>query len=261
MVKKVSQKEVNQLLETLNERLGDLLPYKLGLMDPKTLVLARKNARFMKPETFKTLTENIRRDKNLSSIPFCFRDRDGKFIVLSGNHRVQAAIKAGIKQILILYSSDMTHDQQIGLQLSHNALEGEDDLKILKELWDSIESIDFKAYAGLDSELLEELDKIKFDGFSEERLDYKTVSFLFLPEEIERARDIFEQINGLFGKEDLYIFSLKQWQRFFDIMAEIKTSANIKNSATAFVYLLDMAETVLVETRPSGGGCPDDHSG
>ena len=71
MAEKISQKSINGLLEPLNERLKGVMPYQLALVDPKKLILAKKNARFMKPETFKALTSNIKRDKNLSSVPFC----------------------------------------------------------------------------------------------------------------------------------------------------------------------------------------------
>lgn len=264
MAKEISQEKIDanisKVLDELNERLGSM-PYNLALVDPKALKLARKNARYMKSETFKNLVENIRQDGNLSSVPFCYRDGKGVFHVLSGNHRVQAAIQAEIDNVLIFYRSDLTGDKQTAIQLSHNAIEGEDDLSILKELWESIEDLDLKIYAGLDSDLIESLDKIQFQGFSEQRIDYKSVSFLFLPEEIEKAQEVFDKIHVLFGKEDLYIFSLKKWAKFFELISEIKATCNIKNSAAAFIYLLDLAETKIQEMRPPEGGDLGDHPG
>lgn len=261
MGKKIQQGEINDLFIKLNKKITKTMPYKIDLVNPKDLHIAKKNARFMKPETFNALVQNIKRDGNLSSIPFCFMDEKGAQHVLSGNHRVQAAVQAGINQILIFYATDLTKSEQIAIQLSHNAIEGQDDLAILKELWESINELDLKIYAGLDSDTLNELEKISFEGFSEERIDYKSVSFLFLPEEIERAKEVFDKINFLFGKEDVYIFSLKNWKRFFDLICEIKTNCNVKNSATAFMYLIDLAENKIKEMRPPVGGNPDDQSG
>lgn len=152
--------------------------------------------------------------------------------------------------ILILYRDDMGDDERTAVQLIHNAIEGEDDLEILKALWESIESLDWKIYAGLDSMTLGEMDKIEFEAISEQRIEYKSVSFLFLPEEVERAIRVFEEIHVLFRNEDLYIFSLKEWEKFFSLVSEIKTACNIKNSAAAFVYLLDLAESRMNEMRP-----------
>lgn len=236
--------QIDAAVENLNAGLSGM-PYKVAIVDPAALQLARKNARFMKSETFKTLVSNIKRDGNLSSVPFCFRDSAGAYHVLSGNHRVQAAIQAGIDRIMILYREDMKDDERISIQLSHNAIEGEDDLAILKELWDSISDIDLKLYAGLDSITLEKLDKIEFQAISEARLDYRSVSFLFLPEELERAREIFDRIHVIFGKEDVYLFSMQKWEQFFGVISQIKSRCNLKNSAAAFTVLLDLAESKL----------------
>jgi hypothetical protein len=248
MVEEVPQ-EMSETVERLNEQLGSM-PYRLAIVNPRELQLAKKNARFMKSETFKSLVANIKRDGNLSSVPFCFRDKEGRYHVLSGNHRVQAAIQADVEKILIFYREDLDHDERVSIQLSHNAIEGEDDLAILKELWDSIADLDLKLYAGLDSITLEKLDKVEFQAISEARLDYRSVSFLFLPEEVERAEEIFERIHVLFGKEDLYVFSMEKWEQFFAVISEIKTRCNLKNSAAAFAYLLDLAEEKLAETKP-----------
>lgn len=261
MAKKVSAKKIEDqlsgVLDKLNSHLRDM-PYRLDLVDPKNLILMKKNARYMKLETFSRLTQNIKNDGNLSSVPFCYKDKKGRYHVLSGNHRVQAALEAGVERVLILYSSGLDKDKQTAIQLSHNAIEGNDDFAILKDLWDSITDIDQKIYAGLDSEVLEELEKIKFEGFSEQRLDYKSASFLFLPEELEKAHEVFEKIHILYKKEKVYVVSLKAWEKFFDLIANIKTSCEIKNSATAFSYLLDLAKERMDEMRPPDGGYSGD---
>jgi len=254
MAKRISQKgkidpALPDLLASLNKQLGSM-PYRLAMVNPAECKLAKKNARFMKSETFKSLVANIKKDGNLSSIPFCYKDVEGTFHVLSGNHRIQAAVQADIEQVLIFYRSDLTQSEQIAIQLSHNAIEGQDDLMILKELWESIEDLDFKIYAGIDSDMVKQLDKIQFSGFSEQCLDYKSVSFLFLPEEIDRALAIFDKIESLYKNDDVFIFSRSQWEKFFDVISTIKTACNIKNSAAAFTYLLQLAEAGINDLRP-----------
>ena len=131
--------EIREVLSLLNEKLAGLFPYRLEMVTPGELKLLEKNARYMKAEQFQSLVENIKKDGNLSSLPLCYREKDGKLRVLSGNHRVQAGRQAGVEQILVMVVGDeKDSDARLAIQLSHNAIAGQDDLVILKELWESI---------------------------------------------------------------------------------------------------------------------------
>jgi ParB-like nuclease domain len=59
------------------------------------LQLLEKNARYLKGPLFNRLVENIKADGCLTSFPLVARQGDA-LTVISGNHRVSAAIKAGI---------------------------------------------------------------------------------------------------------------------------------------------------------------------
>ena len=64
-------------------------------IDPRELKLLKMNARFMRHEEFQRLVANVKKDGQLTSAPFAALDpADGKYEVLSGNHRVQAAVSA-----------------------------------------------------------------------------------------------------------------------------------------------------------------------
>jgi hypothetical protein len=116
----------------------------------------------MRKETFSRLVENVQNDDALTQIPFVVRNpATGRWQVLLGNHRVMAAVEAGLDAIPVLVTDDaLTHDQKRGIQLSHNALVGEDDPAVLKQIYESIDQIDWKQYAGLDDKMLELLAKI-----------------------------------------------------------------------------------------------------
>lgn len=145
----------NDTLSRISKALyGDALT--LAVMDPKDISLLKKNARILKKDVFQQLTANIGRDKRLSSVPLCHRLSDGRVEVLSGNHRVQASVEAGIERILVMIiEEDLTRSQAVAIQLSHNALVGEDDPALLAELWAEIEDIAAKTYAGLSSDVVE----------------------------------------------------------------------------------------------------------
>jgi hypothetical protein len=182
--------KIQATVKTLNKRLHETsaTPYVLDVAEPGTLKLLDKNARYMSHEMFENLVANIKRDGGLSSLPLCYREPDGTLLVLSGNHRVQAATQAGIEQILVMViDRELTREEQVAIQLSHNAIDGKDDPLLLKQLWDEIKQIDLKLYAGLDSETIKELEKIQFVSISEARLEYKEIKLLFLPEGPRRA--------------------------------------------------------------------------
>src|SRR3990167_530048 len=74
---------------------------KIIRIDPRKLKLLEVNARFMRHEVFMQLTENIKKDRALTSVPFCaiyqyfnaggviptYEDGTLIYEVLSGNHR------------------------------------------------------------------------------------------------------------------------------------------------------------------------------
>jgi hypothetical protein len=110
----------------------------------------------------------------LTSTPLVWNDRDtGRLGVLSGNHRTLAAIEAGLPQIWWTQIDEpLPRQRQIALQLSRNAIAGQDDPAILKELYDELESVEWRQCTGLDDkapDLLEKVDVASL-GESEPRL-------------------------------------------------------------------------------------------
>jgi len=94
--------ELNHHCAKINGHLKDR-PYKLCFVEKKELVFLEKNARFMTNIVFTNLVNNIKRDKQLASVPLLYKRPDGMYIVLSGNHRLQAAIAAGEVIFMALY--------------------------------------------------------------------------------------------------------------------------------------------------------------
>ena len=124
----------------------DIVIERRKLSDLRAL---EKNAHYLEKNEFDTLVANIKRDGCLTSLPVIY-DHDVPGEILSGNHLVKAALKAGIVEAdIIVIKSALSQDQKPGVILSHNSIKGKDDPNVLKELYDSIISLDFKAYSGL----------------------------------------------------------------------------------------------------------------
>jgi hypothetical protein len=89
--------------QALNQKLETTINY-LALDQIKHLT---KNARYMTGDQLKRLVDNLKRDGELTSYPLVYRpdkklnpdfyeQSEGELIILSGNHRVEAAREAGI---------------------------------------------------------------------------------------------------------------------------------------------------------------------
>lgn len=243
--------EHSETLQRLSKALyGDSM--SIAVVDPKTLVLLTKNARVLKKDTFQQLTKNISNDKRLSSVPLCWRRADGKLEVLSGNHRVQAAMEAGLAHVLIMViEEDLSKAQQIAIQLSHNALVGDDDPTILAELWAAIDDIESKLYAGLSTDEVERLEKIELVGFSTPQVCTRTLTFAFVDSEAERFNAVLEQLEALPAKE-MHLADLRQFNRFFDLLEGVKKSFDVRNSSLAMLKLMAIVEAALPERTVSG---------
>ena len=150
---------INSKLAEVNRLIA---PYQLAWVNPaEDCELLEHNARYMTKEQLGRLTENVKGDGFLSQLPFCIRLESGKYKVISGNHRVKSAIKAGLTRILVLFGTPDVFDEQrqVAIQLSHNAISGQDDISILQELYASLKDLGLKAYTGIDA-FIENVDAV-----------------------------------------------------------------------------------------------------
>jgi hypothetical protein len=200
--------------------------------------LLEKNARFMRNETFRRLVENVKADGHLSQIPFCVR-RGERFLCLSGNHRVMAARAAGLDATPIIYATEeLTREQELGIQLSHNAIAGEDDPQLLKELFDELTTVAGKLYTGLDDKALATLAAVSMPALSEVKLDFRTVTLMFLPEETPDVKTAFDEARKLVSGQELWLARFQDFDRLLDALAASNAAHNVKNTATGMLCLM-----------------------
>lgn len=208
------------------------------------LKMLSTNAHYMDKTEFDILVANIRRDGVLTSYPVIY-DRDVRGEILSGNHRVKAALQAGLTETpCIVIKSPLTHDQKLGIILSHNAIHGKDDETILRQLFEQIESVDFKKYSGLTE-----------DDFKLEEVDFKAMSFeqpqivesviKFMPADKACFEQTVADIEKKYKKKTLYLAHIADYGRLFDTVLKIKTDYGIINVSTAMKKLCDLAQTQM----------------
>ncbi|MEU5270412.1 hypothetical protein AB0G77_18100 [Streptomyces hygroscopicus] len=96
--------------------------------------------------------------------------------MLSGNHRTLAAIEAGLEQIWWMQiDQPLPRQRQIALQLFRNVIAGQDDPAILKELYEELESVEWRQCTGLDDKTLDLLEKVDLASLGEANFGYEPV--------------------------------------------------------------------------------------
>ena len=215
-------------------------------IDPKELKLLEQNARYMKHEEFARLASNIRRDGRLTSAPFACLDGDG-YLVLSGNHRTRAAIEAGLEKIHCIVTDDpLSDEQRIAIQLSRNAIAGQDDPLALKELYEKILDIDLKEYSGLDDKTLGLLHDFAAASMPSAGLEHRTLSFVFLPDDLDAAKGIMERAaKEAKGSALAWAARMAQYDEWLDAQEAAASAWNVKNAATAVQLVLKVFEDNL----------------
>jgi len=202
------------------------------------------NARVMSNEKFDRLTENIKKDGTLESLPLCYLDTNEagneEFHLISGHHRTRAARKAGVLNIYALvYERKLTRDEIVSKQLSHNSLSGYDDKEVLGVLYNEINDLNFKIASGI-TEFEIQIDNkgVQIDDIKVE-LDYELINILFLP----KQNEYLEQILGMVEEEaTVYIADKADFDQFAEQAREIAKRDNIINMSAILVRMLEIVE-------------------
>jgi len=223
-------------------------------IDPRELRLVDQNARYMRHETFLRLVENIKSDGELTQLPFCApygyystedeiqKTPNGNVLweVLSGNHRVRAAIAADLDVIKVQVTEEpLNRNQRRAIQLSHNAIAGEDDLAVLKVIYESIDDPGLRIYSGLDDRQLELLKDVSAASIAEANLSFQTITMAFLPDELEAAKLVWELVQKeAAGSIEVWINRWSDYDRYMEVLETASYSYAVRNTATCMMILL-----------------------
>jgi len=209
--------------------------------------LVETNANFMTQEVFNQLVENIKRDGQLTSTIFCIPKVEGeygKYIVISGNHRLQAAKMAGLSAVPIMLGHELTEDQILGIQISHNELHGEDDVEVLKQLLDRINSVDYKTYTGVDESKFAELDKFEYD-IVQPTNDIVTMNFTFVDSDLSTFEEIIDEIEVNGDIENTVLMPKEVYEKFQKTISKVQTQFNFKAYGLSVIKMMELARKQL----------------
>lgn len=198
------------------------------------------NAQVMDKRKMKILTSNVKARGTLESLPYVYKDGE-KFEVVSGHHRLRAAVAAGLKHIFaIVDTNELTRSQITSKQIAHNELVGEADNEILTQLVKQMNEIDDILASGLSEEWLNSIsgENVTIDIPSLD-FDWRTMQLTFLPKQMDEFETLAKAVDS---KADMIgIADREQYDAFCDAMVKFGRTKNIKSIGTVVSLLTELA--------------------
>lgn len=225
--------------------------WKYEKVDINLIDEAEDNANKMTDEDFAALCENIGMS-GCSSVPCCYRKENGRFVMISGHHRLRACKKLHYKTFGILYvdETELSRDEIIAIQLSHNSLHGEDDKNILKKLFSQIQSVDFKRFAHIN---MDEIKPVSSEGLSLFAMkENYTISIILYNNSLENINELIGDIREAAKSSDVVLLAdqdpNEEW--YLNLVKTIRNTYHIKSTNVAFSKILELAaKQIKVETE------------
>lgn len=204
------------------------------------------NARVMPDTMFRRLSETIKRDARLESLPFCALTSKGLEIV-SGHHRVRAARSAGVRTIwAVVDTTGLTRSQIKAKQLAHNAISGSDDPSLLAQIFAEIEDVE-----DMQESFVSELgDVVKVDiGEIKVDLEPKVVYLMFVPLYYKKWQQLVATLPPAI--EEVALADAAIESKFREALKMVGKSYNVKAITPLVCKMIDMVEED--ENRTSQG--------
>ena len=103
--------------------------------------------------------------------------------------------------------------------------------------------IDLKEYSGLDDKTLNLLQGFSSSSMPQVNLHYQTLSFVFLPDDFNAAKEAMEMaVKQVKSSDIVWTAKMKQYDDWLDAQEVAMSAHNVKNTATAVNLVLKVFE-------------------
>lgn len=213
------------------------------------------NANKMTDEDFNKLMQNIQKSGGLSSAITCYKKPDGTFVIISGHHRFAACVKLSYVKVPVVFAEekDLSKDEILALQISHNSLHGSDDKGILKRMFEEIQSVDFKFFANID---ISEIQGLAVDSFSfSPELVHYTLTLVLYQDAFDNVKEVFDIVDENVSKSDLVIVANGEncEEDFLMALRDARKNYKVRSSGIAFAKIIELAAKGLKEMKQIEG--------
>jgi hypothetical protein len=235
--------DINAQLAAISPR---ILPAGLRVQyaDPRDLVPRPINARDMTEPTMTQLVDNVAKVGALESVPLCVDLPDGRIGIVSGHHRIKAAIVSNIPAITVLVYDSLTEPEIIAKQLAHNSIEGTDNAQTLKTLFAQIaDEPALVAEAHIDPALWAEPEaKAAPQGPAIDAAGaVKSVYLIFVPSQFEQIKAYAKSLFATRAADAIYVAHRDSFDDWLTALQEHAGSAEIEVVPTAIADMARLA--------------------
>jgi len=220
-----------------------------------------KNARVMPPEMMERLTQNIRDEGRIESLPFGVLRGDGEtqhVELVSGHHRVRAAIAAGVLEFPMLLDTrgDLSSDRVKSKQLAHNAISGVDNESVLREIFSEIRSVEarLEAFVSVDDKFLTGIGQPLRAINEEIAIRWPVLAIAFLPKQKEALDKIAVRLAKQIAKDvdDVWVISEEAAQLFSDTLTRLGKAYDIRTNGNILARMVEIVNAQLDTEEPEG---------
>jgi len=235
------QRQVNEpkLIATLQNNL------EIWLTDIEHIREQDRNAQYQPPEMLVSLSENIKKEKRLESMPFVIRhiqEDKVRFEMVSGHHRVRAARMACVFEIYVLAEvRELTRSSIVAKQIAHNAISGKSDEQVLREMYKEIQDVadKYEAYINpADINIMYPTESPKPEQIAVDFL-WRATSFFFLDAQFKNFEELFNLITG--EEESINICPREQFEALQEALKRSEKSNNVRSAGTVMSKIIDLA--------------------
>lgn len=207
----------------------------------------------MQPAQFARLVENFKTDGRMTGVVTVCLDQDGALEILSGHHRVMAAIEAGFETVeAVTITTPLSEERKVAIQLSHNSISGEDNASILAQMYEGLE-LDAKKFSGLTDDVLGALSNLTGVSLGTMQTQYEELRISFLPEaraELEAQIDTIKKNK----KTQTWAARFEDFNAVFDAIVRVKHALAIVNNALAISMMAQLACERLDQIKEENAG-------
>jgi hypothetical protein len=210
-----------------------------------------RNAQVVPPEAMERLTETIRRDGRLESLPFVVRRQRGedvRFEMVSGHHRLRAARAAGLDTIIVLADThDLNRSQVVAKQLAHNNIVGSPNPQVVAELFAEIDRMEDALESYVNPELLERFieENVTPIDVDEPPPEWHSVKIAFLPEQFAEWERLLDRLTG--EEEMLLLSDMEGFAKFQEAVVTVKHVQDIRAVSRQLARICELAHERLDE--------------
>lgn len=234
--------------ESAQLKVGDDL--YVVMVDVTTLRERDVNAQVLQPRHMERLTENIRSRGQIESLPYVHCPSDpGQYEIVSGHHRVRAAVAAGITRIpVVLDKRKMRESEVIAKQISFNEIHGSPDEDILRQMIAKLDNVDDMLTTGLPEDMLPTVDKDDTKLLLPAAdFDWRMVTLTFLPGVLGQFDEAVKMIDK--HSEIVGVARRDQFEGFAKACHTYGLVNNIRSMSTVIAAVTAIAQREILDSE------------